>query len=284
MAFRRLLEHALYPHTSLNFDKLALALKGKTILLTGATSGIGEQLARQLAEVPVRLLLTGRREEKLYALQQELAAKPASVEVLAADLRQENDRKRLIELMQREPRGIDLLLSNAGHSIRRPILESLGRLHDFERTMAIHYTAPVALILAALPYLQANGGHIVNVSTINVLLPPFPHWAAYQASKAAMDTWLRSAAPEFKAAGVRTSTIYLPLVRTPMIEPTAAYRNAPTMAADQAARRILRMLYTHRKRVHPWWFRIVCPMAWLFHPAWARSAVRKQKRFGEERS
>lgn len=105
------------------------------------------------------------------------------------------------------PNGLDVIVSNAGKSIRRSIHDSLDRYHDFTRTMAINYFAPVRLLLSIIPLLEKNKGQIINVSTINALLLPIPYWAAYQASKGAFDTWFRSVAPELNAIGIATTTI-----------------------------------------------------------------------------
>jgi NAD(P)-dependent dehydrogenase (short-subunit alcohol dehydrogenase family) len=202
----------LFPSVRVNSLRLERVVKGKTILITGASYGIGEQLALQPEQVAQLTL-------QLCAL----------------------------------PDGIDIVVSNAGRSIRRPLMESLDRNHDFTRTMALNYAGPVQLLLGLIPVLQARRGHIINVSTVGALLAPAPYWAAYQASKTAFDSWLRSAGPELEAVGVRTSSVYLPLVRTRMIAPTAMYDNMPAMTAAHAARAICRCMQTRQHKYAPWW-------------------------------
>lgn len=248
-----MLEYVLYPPAALHREKLRRALEGKTILITGASSGIGEQLAYMLAECSVHLVLVARREERLLAVKEKVEHKSAKASVYAADLRNPSEMEGLLEYLHQLPKGIDIVVSNAGHSIRRPIFASLDRLHDFTRTIAINYTAPVQLLLSLLPVLERRQGHIMNVSTINALLHPLPHWAAYQASKTAFDIWFRSAAPELHARGIHTTSIYLPLVRTPMILPTKAYSKAPAMSAAQAAAILCRMMVLKKKFYRPWW-------------------------------
>lgn len=276
----RFLEPLLFPPISLNTGKLARRIGGKTILITGASSGIGERTALLLADYPVHLILAARREERLNELKREIEAKSASVSVIAADLRQEEGMKRLLDFLHRLPQGLDIVVSNAGLSIHRPIRHSLDRYHDFTRTTAINYLAPVQLLLSAIPLLREKRGHIVNVSTVNVLLLPVPYWAAYQASKAAFDTWLRSAAPELHAIGVTTASVYLPLVRTPMIEPTAAYRTAPAMSPEHAARIICKSFYTKKRRYRPWWLIFGQIASLLLRGLWEKAADRREKKRG----
>lgn len=249
-----LLEKFLFfPRCRLNPAALHETVRGKTILITGASSGIGEKTAYVLAEAPVHLILVARRGEKLLAMQKEMNGKPAHVSVFRADLRNKEEMEGLLAFLHGLPGGLDLVVSNAGLSIRRSIGDSLGRYHDFTRTMAINYFAPVQLLLSVIPMLEQNKGHVIHVSTINALLLPVPHWAAYQASKSAFDTWFRSASPELNAMGISTTSIYLPLVKTPMIEPTAAYQNMPAMSADHVAAIICRAIYTKGTKYAPWW-------------------------------
>ncbi|MFD2045541.1 SDR family NAD(P)-dependent oxidoreductase [Ornithinibacillus salinisoli] len=247
------LESCLFLPTYLNEKKLQNSLQGKTVLITGATSGIGEQLAYNLAEVNCYVILVGRREEKLLTMKQDMEKHAALVGTYRADLRNKEEIEGLLEFLKNLPNGLDFIVSNAGHSIKRSINDSLDRYHDFTRTMAINYFAPVQLLLSVIPLLKKSKGQIINVSTINTLLSPMSHFAAYQASKTACDVWLRSVAPELKEAGITTTTIYLPLVKTPMIQPTTAYRNMPAMSTDHVAKIICKYMYKRKKKYQPWW-------------------------------
>ncbi|MFD1737828.1 SDR family NAD(P)-dependent oxidoreductase [Bacillus salitolerans] len=247
------LEKILFPSTYLDKEKLKSELKGKTILITGASSGIGEQVAYMLAEVDAHLLLVARREDRLITMKSDIEKNTARVSVFKVDLRNEAEVETLLAWIHQLPHGLDVVISNAGKSIKRPIYQSLDRYHDMTRTMAVNYLAPVQIVLSVIPLLTKNRGHIINISTINTKLVPFPYWAAYQASKSAFDTWFRSVAPELNANGLATTSIYLPLVQTPMISPTVAYQNMPAMHAKHVAAIICKSLYTKRKSYQPWW-------------------------------
>ena len=116
--------------------------------------------------------------------------------------------------------GVDILINNAGRSIRRSLELSYDRFHDYERTIALNYLAPVRLILALLPSMtERRFGHIVNVSSIGVQTN-VPRFSAYVASKAALDAFSRVVQTELVGDGVTFTTVHMPLWRTPMIAPT----------------------------------------------------------------
>jgi len=276
-----LLEHLLFPPTFLNRQKLGRELEGKTVLITGASSGIGEQLAYLLGEIKVHLILVARREDKLLSMKREIETIAALISVFPADLRKEKEMEELLTFLHQLPEGLDIVINNAGHSIRRSIHQSLDRYHDFTRTMGINYLAPVQLLLSTIPLLAKKRGHIFNVSTVNTLLLPLPHWAAYQASKAAFDTWFRSAAPELNIMGISTTSIYLPLVRTPMILPTAAYQKMPAMSPQHVAKMIGKFIYTRRKTYKPWWLIFGQLASVLFRRGWESSIPRRLRKKGK---
>lgn len=242
-----------FPFLRVNQRRLERLLAGKTVLITGASYGIGECLALRLALPTTRLILVARTQEKLLTVQAQVEARGGQADIFPCDLRQPTEVESLLEQLQQLPNGIDILVSNAGKSIRRSLFDSLDRFHDFTRTMNINYLGPVQLILALTPTLVAQRGHIINISAINVLLLPAPQWAAYQASKTAFDQWFRCAAPELNAQGVKTTSVYLPLVRTRMIAPTKAYQNMPALSPEQVAKLIGKAIISRPRTIAPWW-------------------------------
>lgn len=141
----------------------------------------------------------------------------------------------------------DVLINNAGRSIRRSAIDSVDRLHDYRRTMAVNYFGPVGLMLGFLPGMKQRGsGHIINISTWGVPAGTMPKFSAYAGSKAALSIVGRSIGVESAEDGIAVSTIYFPLIRTPMIAPTAEYARLPALTSEQAASWI-----THAVRHRP---------------------------------
>jgi short-subunit dehydrogenase len=249
-------------------SKLQKRLAGKTILVTGASFGIGESLAVRLAETKAHLLLVARTADKLLEVKQKVEARGGRADVFPCDLSNTAAVQTLLQQLLQVPNGIDVVVNNAGKSIRRSIFESLDRFHDFSRTMNLNYFGPVQLLLALIPTLVARQGHVINVSAVNVLLAAPPKWAAYQASKTAFDQWFRCVGPELNARSVATTSIYLPLVRTRMIEPTKEYTNMPAMQPDQVACLICRAINSRRRTYAPWWLPVAQLVCVLFRWPW----------------
>lgn len=262
------LSNVLFPIFKPDFSRLAQRLHHKTIIITGASYGIGEALSYILADIDCRLILLARTTEKLQTIQHQLSTKKAQIEIFPIDLRNNEQIDHFLNHI--EHNQIDILINNAGHSICRPIMQSLHRLHDFERTMQLNYFAPVKLCLALIPKLQQTLGQIINVSAINVLLAPTVNWAAYQASKTAFDQWLRCASAELENQNIKISTAYLPLVRTRMIEPTKLYDHVPALQPQQAATIICRLLLTRKHHYKPWWTIPAQLASVLFNPIWQK--------------
>ena len=257
-----------FPFLGYSRAKLQERLAGKTVLITGASYGIGECLAESLAGTGAYLLLVARTTEKLAAVQKQIEAGGGRADIFPCDLTNPAEVQGLLEKLHQLPNGIDIVVNNAGKSIRRSIFDSLDRLHDFQRTMNLNYFGPVQLILSLIPVLVARQGQVINISAVNVLLAPLPKWAAYQASKTAFDQWFRSVAAELNARGVSTTTIYLPLVRTRMIEPTEAYKSMPAMQPGHVAQLICRAIISRRRTYAPWWLTVGQLASVLFRLPW----------------
>ena len=220
----------------------ASTLAGKRVLVTGASSGIGEATARAVASRGGRVLLVARREEELARVAEEIRSAGGSATAYPCDLTDETSVKALVETVLADHGGVDMLVNNAGRSIRRSLAASYDRMHDFERTMEINYFAPVRLMLGLLPSMVEQGdGHVVNVLSWGVQVKA-PKFAAYLASKSALDVFSRVAGRELYGDGVTFTNVRMPLVRTPMIGPTELYANSPALSPEQAAERIVRAL------------------------------------------
>jgi NAD(P)-dependent dehydrogenase (short-subunit alcohol dehydrogenase family) len=228
---------------------LAQSIEGKRILITGASSGIGRATALKVAAAGGIPLLVARNVEKLEEVRAEIVAAGGIAYVYAADISDIEEIDRLIERVKDDHRTVDMLVNNAGRSIRRSIALSYERFHDFERTMQLNYFGAVKLIIGLLPQMRARGfGHIVNISSIGVQTNP-PRFSAYVASKAALDAFTRVVASEVIGDGVTFTTIHMPLVRTPMIAPTKLYDAFPTITPEEAADMICEALRSRPKHM-----------------------------------
>ncbi len=255
---KRLEEYAriLWSYWELNLDEERLGnenlnqqVKDKVILITGASSGIGKATAMQLAESGAKILLVARDLEALETVAAEIRDLGGQVFVHSTDLTSDEDVARLAEIVIKEYGGVDILINNAGRSIRRGIEQSYDRLHDFQRTMEINYFGALRLILAFLPGMAERGcGQVINISSIAVLSGS-PRFSAYTASKAALDSFTRAASSEYADKGVKFTTINMPLVKTPMIAPTKLYNYVPTLTPEQAADLLIKAIIQKPTRI-----------------------------------
>jgi NAD(P)-dependent dehydrogenase (short-subunit alcohol dehydrogenase family) len=228
---------------------LTSSIQGKKILITGASSGIGLETALKVGEAGGEVLLVSRTREKLEEVAQRVEEAGGTAHVHPADLSDLEDIDRLAAEVLEVHGGIDVLVNNAGRSIRRSVARSYDRFHDFERTMQLNYFGALKLILAFLPGMrERKSGHIINVSSIGVQTNT-PRFSAYVASKAALDAFSRCVAPECVADNVKFTTVYMPLVRTPMIAPTDIYKAFPTLTPDEAAQMLTDAMIDKPKRM-----------------------------------
>ncbi|MGW6281747.1 SDR family NAD(P)-dependent oxidoreductase [Kribbella sp. NPDC055071] len=220
-------------------ERLAAAVRGQVILVTGSSYGIGEATARRLARAGATVLLVARTADQLEVVAGEIRAAGGSAFVYPVNLADPAAVADLVRTVLAEHGRVDVLVSNAGKSIRRSIADSYQRFHDIERTNAVNYLGPAKLVVELLPSMrERRAGHIVNVSTAGVRTPPMARWSAYLASKSAFDVWLRCVAQEIRGDGVTTSTVYMGLVHTRMSQPTAELNNLPGLTPEQAAEQV----------------------------------------------
>ncbi len=222
---------------------------GKIVLITGASSGIGRNSALRLAEAGGHILLVARSADKLEETAKEIEELGGTSSSYVADVSDMADCDRLVAQVLGDHSHVDILINNAGRSIRRSLEYSFDRFHDFERTMQINYFGAIRLIMGLAPsMLERRSGHVINMSSISALTPS-PRFSAYVASKSALDAWTRAAAVEFSDCNVRFTTINMPLVRTPMISATTVYDHMPVLSPDEATDMVVDAVIHKPKRI-----------------------------------
>ncbi|AUM13997.1 SDR family oxidoreductase [Ketobacter alkanivorans] len=221
----------------------------KVVVVTGASSGIGKATAIKLAEAGAIVIMAARKPTKLEKAKQEIEEKGGKVYSYSVDIADMEDCDRFAKQVLEDFGRVDVLINNAGRSIRRSINLSYDRFHDFERTMQLNYFGSLRLIMNFLPVMERNrSGHVINISSIGTLTMP-ARFSAYVASKSALDAFSRCAASEFSDCNVHFSTINMPLVRTPMIAPTKIYENVPTISPEEAADMVGEAIIYRSKRI-----------------------------------
>ncbi|VBA47456.1 SDR family oxidoreductase [Mycobacterium pseudokansasii] len=227
-------------------------LAGKRILITGASSGIGEAAAELFARRGATVAVVARRKDLLDAVADRITTSDGVALSMPCDLSDMEAVDALVTDVQRRIGGVDILINNAARSIRRPLDESLQRWHDVERTIALNYYAPLRLIRGLAPGMRERGdGHIINVATWGVLSEAAPLFSVYNASKAALSAVSRTIETEWGRNGVHSTTLYYPLVSTPMIAPTKAYEGMPALTPREAAEWMVTAARTRPVRIAP---------------------------------
>jgi NAD(P)-dependent dehydrogenase (short-subunit alcohol dehydrogenase family) len=226
------------------------AVNGRRVLITGASSGIGRAAALKIAAAGGIPLLVARTPEKLDAVREEIERAGGTAYTYPADLSDYDSIDAMLAAVLAEHPAVDMLINNAGRSIRRSVALSYDRFHDYERTIRLNYLGTIRLVLGLLPHMrERKSGHIVNVSSIGVQASP-PRFSAYVASKAALDAFTRVVSSETIGDNVTFTTIHMPLVRTPMIAPTKLYDSFPTISPDEAADLICEALRARPKQIN----------------------------------
>ena len=224
-------------------------VNGKTIIVTGASSGIGLTVSKYLAQAGAHVLLLARTKDKLDEVKAEIEAEGGKASVFPCDLNDMESIDAVSKEILASVDHIDILINNAGRSIRRAVHESVDRFHDFERTMQLNYFGAVRLVLNLLPHMmQRKDGQIINISSIGVLANA-TRFSAYVASKAALDAFSRCLSAEVHSHKIAITSIYMPLVRTPMIAPTKIYKYVPTLSPEEAADLIAYAIVKRPKKI-----------------------------------
>jgi NAD(P)-dependent dehydrogenase (short-subunit alcohol dehydrogenase family) len=219
------------------------------VLVTGASSGIGFNAAKKFAAAGAKVILVARTLEKLEEAKSVIEKAGGEAHVYSCDLTSMEDIDRMADEVLADFDHVDVLINNAGRSIRRAVMESTTRFHDFERTMELNYYGAVRLIMKLLPSMaKRKSGHIVNISSIGVLANA-ARFSAYVASKAALDAFTRCLSAEVRSHNIHTTAIYMPLVRTPMIAPTKIYDYVPTWSPDDAGDTVMRAVLERPKSI-----------------------------------
>jgi len=222
---------------------------GKVVMITGASSGIGQAAALKCGEAGATVLLVARSADKLEETRAQIEEAGGNAEIFPCDLSDIEDVERMGNEVLLAHGHVDILVNNAGRSIRRSVALSYDRFHDFERTMQLNYFGSLKLILTLLPRMrERKSGHIINISSIGVQTNS-PRFSAYVASKAALDAFSRTIASEIVDDKVHITTIHMPLVRTPMIAPTKMYDAFPTISPEEAAEMITDAMIRKPKKV-----------------------------------
>lgn len=250
----RIFGWAVNPSNRVEDDELSAAVRSKVVLVTGASFGLGEATARKLAASGATVLMAARTAERLEEIAAEIEEAGGRAYAYPTDLTEPQAVESLVESVLDEHGHVDILVSNAGKSIRRSVDLSLDRPQDFQRTIDINYMGPVRLMLALLPsMIERRSGHIINVSTVGTRIPPGPRWAAYQSSKSAFDVFFRSAGTELRPKGIVTTSLYMALIFSRMSAPTPIMRQLPGQTPEEAADVVCRAIVKRPREIGPWW-------------------------------
>lgn len=246
-------KHIVYPPVSASNAKVREHFGGKWVVITGASSGIGEALTLRLIEARAHLFLIARSEDRLQALCEKARANGCEARYAAIDLRNRQQLEALCQELRETLPSVSCMFCNAGKSICRTIGDAIDRMHDYDRMMDLNYRSMVALTLALAPALQRAEGRMVYTSSVSSRYPSFRGWSAYHASKCAANVWCRTAHREHKTLRVKIQIAYMPLVHTPMSDANERYRQMTAYSAADGACILLRLSMSNKFCYKPWW-------------------------------
>lgn len=266
MRFINTIGFLLYPPVISHMHRVRTTFQGKNILIVGASAGIGKALTLELIQAQANLWLVARTESQLKDLCSQAKDAGLNAQYTTVDLRNTQQLEDFCQELRTSEQSLDYLFYVAGKSICRTTLQSLNRLHDFDRTMLVNYRGLIAISLAAFQKLKSSHGQIIYASSVSSLYPSVPGWAAYHASKTAANVWCRTTRREWKTQGVAIKIAYFGLVHTSMTDQNTAYRTLPGYQPIDAARILLRLAQHKRTHYLPWWAYPSIPLAHLLYP------------------
>jgi short-subunit dehydrogenase len=196
-----------------------MRIKGKRIVITGASSGLGEALARELAARGARLTLAARRGEELRRVAAGIAAATPDSDAplpVPCDITDRSNVHRLISTAAGHMKGIDILVNNAARCVYGDAERTSAA--DYRDLMAVNFHGAVHAMMEAIPYLRRrNEGLIVNIASL-AAIHGVPYLAAYGASKAALASVSQSVRAELLPHGIRVLVVYPGYIDTPLFE------------------------------------------------------------------
>lgn len=230
---------------------LSRAVGGKVVLVTGASSGIGRAAAVRMAAAGAKVLLVARSEDQLDEVAAEISDNGGLAVAYRCDLADLEQVDALVTKVLDAHGHVDVLVNNAGMSIRRKVRHSHDRFQDFERPMQLNYFAAVRLTMGLLPTMvERESGQVINISSWAAMLHP-ARFSGYTASKAALEAWSDCVQGEVIDDGIVFTNVRMPLVRTPMITPTKLYSRMPALSMEQAAIVVCDAAVSRSRRVTP---------------------------------
>ncbi|MCV7257839.1 SDR family oxidoreductase [Mycobacterium shimoidei] len=230
-------------------DDPAGPLVGRHVIITGASSGIGRASAIAIAERGATVFALARNGEALDELVAEIRAAGGRAYAFTCDVTDTGSVEHTVKDILGRFDHVDYLVNNAGRSIRRSVVNSTERLHDYERVMAVNYFGAVRMTLALLPHWRERRfGHVVNVSSAGVQARN-PRYSSYLPSKAALDAFAEVVASETLSDHITFTNIHMPLVATPMIAPSRRLNPVRAISPEHAAAMVVRGLIEKPARI-----------------------------------
>lgn len=224
-------------------------LHGRHVIITGASSGIGRAAAIAVAERGATVFALARNADALDQLVAEIRANGGDAHAFTCDVTDSTSVEHTIKDILGRFDHVDYLVNNAGRSIRRSVVNSTDRLHDYERVMAVNYFGAVRMVLALLPHWRERRfGHVVNVSSAGVQARN-PKYSSYLPTKAALDAFADVVGSETLSDHITFTNIHMPLVRTPMITPSHRLNPVPAISPERAAAMVVRGLVEKPARI-----------------------------------